>query len=118
MEIKKAWEFKEQQHIQIMDKSYNVHECIRLAADLPVIELDINSMNISYARPNSEDSIRGFVEHMRSVMDADLSYPILLNEDGCIIDGRHRLCKALYNGDKTIKAMRFESDDDASFVWA
>ncbi len=54
---------------------------------------------------------------MKSVMDADLDFPILLNEDGVIIDGRHRLCKALYLGEKTIKARRFVSDNDASFKW-
>lgn len=117
MTINKAWDFKISQTMQIIDKVYHVHECIRLAADLPVIELDIETMNISYNSPTRRDTVRDFVSHMKSVMEADLSYPIILNEDGYIIDGRHRLCKALYLGEKTIKAKRFLEDDDACFEW-
>ena len=116
MNIEKAWDFKASQSIEINGREYNVHECIAKAIDLAVVDLDIEQMNIAYACPNS-NSIRSFVEHMKSVMDADLNYPIILNEDGGIIDGRHRLCKALYIGEKTIKAKRFNSDDDASFKW-
>ena len=116
MEIKKAWEFKTEQTMTVDDKVFNIHECIRLSADLPVIDLDIDTMNIRYCSP-CDNAVRSFVEHMKSVMDADLQYPILLDQDGYIIDGRHRLCKALYLGEKTIKAMRFNSDDDASFTW-
>ena len=116
MEINKAWDFKTSQTITLNSKQYNVHECIAKANDLPVIELDVNTMNIAYACPNS-NTIRSFVQHMKSVMEADLDYPIILNEDGCIIDGRHRLCKALYLGEKTIKARRFNSDEDASYEW-
>jgi len=114
MEIKKAWEFSTAQTITISGKRYNVHECIAKASDLEVLELDVSTMNIAYECPNN-NTVRSFVEHMKSVMDADLSYPIILNEDGSIIDGRHRLCKALYLGEKTIKAKRFNSDDDTSF---
>ena len=32
--------------------------------------------------------------HWNRIKNADLSYPILLNEDGVIVDGCHRLCKA------------------------
>jgi len=116
MQINKAWEFKTSQSITLNSKRYNVHECIAKAKDLEVVELEIDKMNIAYPCPNS-NSIRSFVEHMKSVMDANLDYPIILNEDGCIIDGRHRLCKAIYLGEKTIKSVRFNSDDDASYEW-
>ena len=117
MTISKAWEFNAEQQITILDKTYNVHACISMSSELEAFDLDIKSMNLSYARPNNEDSLKSFVAHMKSVMDADLGYPILLNEDGAIIDGRHRLCKALYLGLDTIKAKRFKSDDDASYFW-
>ena len=104
--------------ITILDKQYDVHACVRMAKDLPIVKLDVASMNISYRNPNNELSIRNFIEHMHSVLEADLSYPILLNEDGCIIDGRHRLCKALYQGDKTILTQRFDKDPSSVFTWA
>lgn len=44
--------------------------------------------------------------HLRRVMDADLSKPIILDWDGCIADGRHRVVKAILEGHRTIKAVR------------
>jgi hypothetical protein len=55
-------------------------------------------------------SLRDMVMHMRAALDADLSYPIILDEDGVLMDGRHRIMRALYNGAETIKAVRFESN--------
>lgn len=116
MEIKKAWDFKESQSITISGKVYNVHDCIRLSSELDVVELDIDSIYIGYCCPNSS-TMRSFVEHMKSTMEADLDCPIILNEDGVIIDGRHRLSKALYLGEKTIKARRFNEDPRDCYEW-
>ena len=54
--------------------------------------------------------IREFVSHMRMVLDADLSHPIILDEDGALFDGRHRAAKALLQRKKNIKAVRFDKD--------
>lgn len=47
------------------------------------------------------------LEHFKSVKQADLRYPIILDEDGEILDGRHRLMRAILDGYETIKAVRF-----------
>ena len=44
--------------------------------------------------------------HVRKVMDADLSKPIILDWEGNIADGRHRVIKAIVEGKRTIKAVR------------
>jgi hypothetical protein len=36
-----------------------------------------------------------------------LSYPIILNDDGSLMDGGHRVCKALINGQPSILAVKF-----------
>lgn len=48
--------------------------------------------------------------HMAAINAADLSYPIILDEDGEIMDGRHRIMKAMLAGEKTIKAVRFDEN--------
>jgi hypothetical protein len=48
------------------------------------------------------------VMHIKAVENADLKCPIILDEDGEIMDGRHRIMKALWKGKKTIKAVRFD----------
>ena len=107
--IAKPWEFSDPQTITIRDRKYEVHEAIRRARDLPVKELRIDELYISYCNP-AHDTLRDFVAHIKAVLEADLNFPILLNEDGACIDGRHRICKALLEGHETIKAQRFETD--------
>ena len=39
-----------------------------------------------------------FARHMLHVQEADLDYPVIMDEKGWIMDGRHRIVKALLNG--------------------
>lgn len=116
LNIKKPWAFEESQFIEVFDKKYNIHEAIRLSEELEVKELDIDDLFISYSGFNIS-TLREFIAHSKSVEESDLSYPVLMNEDGYIIDGRHRLAKAIITGEKTIKCKRFASDPSACFEW-
>ena len=51
--------------------------------------------------------------HMKAVRDCDLDYPIIMDEDGDVMDGRHRIMKAILEDQKTIKAVRFKRNPDA-----
>ena len=44
----------------------------------------------------------------RHTKNAGLSYPIILNQDVELMDGGHRICKALVNGQSSILAVRFD----------
>ena len=72
------------------------------------MEIPLNHLNI-YHKFNSI-TLREFVGHMMSVNNADLSFPIIMDEDGEVLDGRHRIMKALITGAETIKAVRFEEN--------
>lgn len=48
-----------------------------------------------------------FIEHVKRVQECELKYPILLSPDGRIMDGVHRICKALIEG-KQVRYVRFE----------
>jgi hypothetical protein len=113
--INKPWSFDDPQTITIRDRKYEVHEALRCAKDLPVKELRLDELYISYCNP-AHDTLRDFVAHIKSVMEADLDHPILLNEDGACIDGKHRICKALLEGKETIKAKRFETDPGSCYT--
>lgn len=82
---------------------------------MPVEELPLDGFFIDYCAP-CDNTLRDFVAHMKQVMEADKSYPIILHMDGPIIDGRHRLAKAMLDGDKTIKVKRFK--DDPQSMWS
>jgi hypothetical protein len=60
-------------------------------------------------------TVRRIVEHLRLVEEADLSHPIILAADGRVMDGMHRVAKALLRGDDTIRAVRFEVDPEPDY---
>lgn len=46
--------------------------------------------------------------HCKKVQEADLSIPIILDWEGGIADGRHRVIKAILEGRRVIKAVRMQ----------
>ena len=56
--------------------------------------------------PAMPPTIRRIVSHCIKIQHADLSYPILLGPAGQVIDGSHRLAKALLEGHDSIDAIR------------
>ena len=45
-----------------------------------------------------------YAENIKRIHDADLSYPIFITAKGQIIDGYHRILKAIKKKEKTVKA--------------
>jgi hypothetical protein len=54
-------------------------------------------------------TVRNVVEHARRMLEADLSYPVILGHDGRVMDGMHRIARALLEGQAEISAVRFPS---------
>jgi hypothetical protein len=52
-------------------------------------------------------TVRKVAEHARRIFAADLSHPVILNADGRLMDGGHRICKAWIEGRATVAAVRF-----------
>ncbi len=98
----------ETQSCKLGNSFWSVARLIFLSKDFEVFDAQINCMSLSYQY--AELSLKELAGHVEAVNTADLSYPIILDEDGDIMDGRHRLMKALLNGDKTIKAVRFDNN--------
>lgn len=89
----------------------------RLAADLPVVEVTLDSVKAwTGATALDEDcwfvgarvpTLREIARHCQRIYSASFEHPIILNDDGTLMDGGHRLCKALVEGRTTINAVRF-----------
>lgn len=88
-------------------KRWFVSRLIDKAKELPVQTMPMSALNIYHLAPNIEN-MKSFVSHVRAVLDADLSYPIILDEEGYVMDGRHRIAKALLEGKETISFVRFD----------
>ncbi|MBL8516512.1 MAG: hypothetical protein JNM76_06030 [Betaproteobacteria bacterium] len=59
---------------------------------------------------------RSVADHARLIAEADLGFPIILSSDGRIMDGMHRVLKAMNLGETHIRAVRFASDPAPDFV--
>ena len=54
-----------------------------------------------------QSPLREIAKHSRRINDASLDIPIILNDDGSLMDGGHRLCKALLEGHQFTRAIQF-----------
>lgn len=72
-------------------------------------EFDLPLAGISLTESHFDSwSTGNFIFQMQRVQNVDLNYPIILDNFGQIADGWHRVCKAILEGRKTIKAIRME----------
>lgn len=97
--------------------AWDVHRLIRLSAELPVISVpldDIREVDTAYwALPGAgHPTVRELVDHLRLVLDADPSYPVILGSDGRLMDGMHRIARALLESRTEIAAVRFAEDPE------
>lgn len=103
----KSWHCYKDQESKIGRHCWSVARLIQLSRDLPVFDAPVDCLSVG----NKYDiTMRELVMHMNAVKNSDLDFPIILDEDGEIMDGRHRIMKAMMLGHKTIKAVRFDEN--------
>ena len=103
----KPWLSVDTQMSKIGQHQWAVARLIQLSRDLPVFDAPLDCLSVW---KKYDLTMRELVMHCKAIEDADLSYPIILDEDGEIMDGRHRIMKAMLLGLKTIKAVRFDEN--------
>lgn len=64
----------------------------------------------------AKPTCRDIAEHARMIEEADLAWPIILSSDKRVMDGMHRVLKALNLGQSTIRAVIFEVDPEPDYV--
>lgn len=92
--------------------AWDVDRLIELARSLPVETIPlaaIGEIDNGYWFSGSAETptVRKVVEHTRLILEADLTYPIILGSDGRVMDGMHRVARALLEGRAEIDAVRF-----------
>jgi hypothetical protein len=102
------WYSPNEQMCNLGRHSWSVPRLFELARNLTVMEVPLNHLNLYYTYEKL--TLREMVMHMNAVNDADLDKPIILDEDGELMDGRHRLMKAMMLGHEKIKAVRFDEN--------
>lgn len=104
----KEWCSPQDQMCNLGRHHWSVARLFELARELPVMEAPIDCLSVY--QTYDKLTLRDMVMHMRAVNAADLEKPIILDEDGELMDGRHRLMKAMLLGHETIKVVRFNEN--------
>ncbi len=100
--------------------AWDVDRLVKLLAELApkAIKLDqIAELDEAYwFSAGDTPSCRAIAEHFKLMMAADLQYPIILCAEGRLMDGMHRITKALALGQQTLLSLRFEQTPQPDFV--
>jgi hypothetical protein len=113
---------RKQYYFRLTDRgllAWDVDRLVRLSSELPVRSVPLAGMAELDAAVEGEDARitwRGLIEHMRLIDEADLHYPIILAADGALMDGRHRLARALREGRSEILAVQFAEDPEPDYL--
>lgn len=100
--------------------AWDVDRLIELSAELPIREVTVSGIpdvdTVYWFDDELElPTVRKVVEHFRLVQQVDLSYPIVLGEDGRVMDGMHRIARALLDGRATLPAVQFETHPEPDY---
>lgn len=104
------WDGFKDQNCKYDGSIWSVIKLIECSKDLEVFDYCLNTANMSHC-PDFGPSTLHFAAHYNKIKNADLKYPIILHPEGSILDGRHRVIKALAEGKNKIKAVRFNFDN-------
>ena len=86
---------------------FSVARLLDDSKDLPVFDLPLAALDLSDLIWKG-CNMYAMAFHVKRCMEADLNVPILLDWEGGIADGRHRVIKAIAEGRRTIKARRMQ----------
>jgi hypothetical protein len=99
--------------------AWDVDRLVALARDFPVRAVpltEIRELDQPFFREDAVPTWRTFASHVRLVQDAELRYPIIRAADGSVMDGMHRVTKALCRGRQTIDAVQFATDPPPDYI--
>ena len=93
--------------------AWDVDRLVELSQGFPVRDVALSSIwevdTVYWFDPETDPpTVRRVVEHVRLMREVDMSYPIILGPDGRVMDGMHRVARALLEGQESLPAVRFE----------
>ena len=99
--------------------AWDVDRLVQLSAGLPRkrIALDsIRELDEAWHGDDDPPTWRSILFHIRLMDEADLAFPIILSASGAVMDGMHRVAKAVRLGHLEIEAVQFDADPEPDHV--
>jgi len=115
---------RKQYHFRLSERgvlAWDVDRLVALSAGLPRINVPLSEIReldepFWFSGPGDIPTCRKVVAHAQLMRDADLSFPIILSADGRVMDGMHRICRAVLDRLETITAVRFDRDPEPHHI--
>ena len=89
---------------------------IAASKDLPVFDLPVKHIDISSWPWGNIEDVAQFAYRVKRTNDVDLQYPVIMNDKGYIMNGWHRVVKAIIEGKESVKAVRFDKTPPPDYV--
>lgn len=101
--------------------AWDVDRLVELSAgftpiDVPLSEIRELDETFWFNHEDLGPTCRRVALHAKLMNETDLSHPIVLSQNGRVMDGMHRVCRALIEGRETIRAVRFDVDPEPDYV--
>jgi len=102
-------------------RSWNILRLVELSRGLvrvPVPLSAIRELDEPYWSSGREHPLtcREIADHAHLISECDLDFPIILSSESRVMDGMHRVCKALNLGLETVQAVRFTQDPKPDYI--
>ena len=90
--------------------AWDVDRLIELTRHLPVEQIAVASLpeidSAYWFGGDARPTVRAIVKHVRLMREVDLSLPVIIGPDNRVMDGMHRVARALLDGLATLPAVR------------
>ncbi len=101
--------------------AWDIRRLIELSNEFPIEQVslaDVAELDETHWYEHEGDSptCRSLLEHMKLIDEVDTRYPIILDQDGRVMDGMHRVCRAIRDGKEHVPAVRFRTTPDPDYV--
>ena len=101
-------------------RAWDVHRLVELTKDLPVVQVPLSAvreLDEPYWYGHGDiPTCRSVAEHAQLINESDLKFPIILSSDGRVMDGMHRVAKAVMQNISNLPAKRFSQDPEPDYV--
>ena len=99
--------------------AWDVDRLIEMSASIAQEEVSVAAIwevdTVYWFDESHRPTVREVIEHVRLIEKVDLSYPVILGPDGRVMDGMHRIARAILEGRDTIAAVRLSELPDPDF---
>lgn len=98
---------------------WDVHRLVILTREYPARKVAlslIGELDECFWFAEAAATCRAVALHAKLIDETDLRHPIILSASGRVMDGMHRVCKALLRGHPTIDAVQFATDPEPDYI--